>query len=380
MSCARIDLKGRSVLVTGHTGFKGSWLCLALHRLGAVVHGLSLPPPTRPSHYELARIAELLRSETIGDVRNAETVQLAMQRSGPDIVLHLAAQPIVRRAYEDPVETFSTNILGTVQLLDAIRVRKQPCVAVIVTSDKVYERLDAPRGHTEADPMGGDDPYSASKGATELVVQSFRRSYFRPAELARHGVKLVSARAGNVIGGGDWARDRILVDGIKALSENRPVLVRNPRSLRPWQHVTDVIHAYLTLVAELCTNDDPALLSPWNFGPPPGLDLTVADLVTEMCDAWGEGTWLSAEDPNSPYENPALRLDAAKALSLLGIGTRFVPREAVRMAVRWYRAWADGHRDVRVLSEGDLDAHERAGQVRQSKFPPSAKLEEATSG
>lgn len=358
-----MPLEGRSVLVTGHTGFKGSWLCLALHRLGATVHGLSLPPPSNPSHYELARIADLLRSETVGDVRDPETVRLAFRRADPDIVMHLAAQPIVRRAYEEPAETFSTNILGTVHVLDAVRLRGKPCVVLIVTSDKVYERISAPRGHTESDPVGGDDPYSASKGAAELVVQSFRRSYFPPDRLSRHGVKLASARAGNVIGGGDWARDRIVVDGIRALSENRPVIVRNPRALRPWQHVTDVLHAYLTLVAELCTNDDPALLSPWNFGPPADHDLTVAELVSEMCLAWGQGTWTSAEDPNAPFEAPTLRLESAKAKSLLGVRTRFAPRDAVRLAVAWYRSWNDGFTDIRELSTRDLDAHGRAGDA-----------------
>lgn len=354
-------LEGRSVLITGHTGFKGSWLCLALHRLGAVVHGLSLPPPTDPSHYELARIRELLRTETIGDVRDPETVGLAFRRANPDVVMHLAAQPIVRRAYEDPAETFSTNILGTVHVLDAIRLRAMPCVVLIVTSDKVYERISAPRGHTESDPVGGDDPYSASKGAAELVVQSFRRSFFPPDRLTHHGVKLASARAGNVIGGGDWARDRIVVDGIRALAENRPVIVRNPRALRPWQHVTDVLHAYLSLVAELCVNDDPSLLSPWNFGPPADHDLTVADLVSEMCSAWGQGTWSSAEDPKAPFEAPVLRLESAKAKSLLGVRPHFAPRDAVRLAVGWYRSWHDGFADIRELSTRDLDAHGRAG-------------------
>lgn len=352
-------LAGRSILVTGHTGFKGSWLCLALHRLGAHVHGLSLPPPTSPSHYELARVADLLRSETIGDVRDGDTVHLAVRRSDPDVVLHLAAQPIVRQAYQEPAETFSVNVLGTVNVLEAIRLRRQPCAVVAVTSDKVYERTATHCPHREDDPVGGDDPYSASKGAAELVVQSYRRSFFSPEALSRHGVKLTSARAGNVIGGGDWSRDRIVVDAVAALAQNRPVLVRNPRALRPWQHVTDVVHAYLTLAARLCTEDDPTLLSAWNFGPPPGLDLSVGDLVTEMCAAWGQGSWQSAEDPNAPFENPCLRLDATRAASLLGVKPRFAPREAVRLAVRWYRSWAEGLRDIRELSLGDLDAHGR---------------------
>jgi CDP-glucose 4,6-dehydratase len=274
--------------------------------------------------------------------------------------MHLAAQPIVRHAYDHPEETFSTNVLGTVHLLDLLRLRGRPCVVLVVTSDKVYEPNASSRAHVESDPVGGNDPYAASKAAAELVTQAFRRSYFPPEQLSRHGVKLASARAGNVIGGGDWAKDRIVVDAIRALIENRPIVVRNPHAIRPWQHITDVVHAYLTLTAAMCSSDNPELLSPWNLGPPAGNDVTVSDLVTAMCKAWGHGTWTNDSDPNAPFEAPALRLDSTKAMTKLGLRTRFSPEEAIRMTVRWYRAWHEGAKDIRGLSLRDLETHIQA--------------------
>jgi CDP-glucose 4,6-dehydratase len=353
-------IRGRSVLVTGHTGFKGSWLCLALHRLGAIVHGLSLPPPTQPNHYELARIAALLRTEMLGDVRDAATVRQALQRANPDLVLHLAAQPIVRQGYEFPEETFATNILGTLHILEAVRQRRTPCVLLIVTSDKVYEPGKDVPSHREDDPLGGHDPYAASKAAAELVVQAYRRSFFPPEKLAFHGVKLASARAGNVIGGGDWAQDRIVPDSIRALTQNRPIIVRNPRAIRPWQHITDVVHAYLTLVATMCASDEPERFSAWNFGPPDGKDVRVADLVAEICAVWGQGSWMTEALADVPFEAPVLRLDSHKATSRLGVRTYFEPRQAIELTVRWYRAWHEGMDDMQGVSIRDLEAHDRA--------------------
>jgi len=332
-------LRGRSVLVTGHTGFKGSWLTLVLHQLGARVSGLSLPPPTTPSHFEVAGIEELMAAHTIGDVRDRATIEAAI--AGADLIFHLAAQPLVRESYRVPLDTFAINVLGTANLLDVVRAR--PCPVVVVTSDKCYEENAGSRAYREDDKLGGHDPYSASKAAAELVAASYRRSF---------GLRIATARAGNVIGGGDWARDRIVVDAMEALLAGRPIPVRNPRATRPFQHVLDPVHGYLCIAAALLSSD--ACASAWNLGPDE--ELTVQELVERMIAIHGSGSWVDASDPTAVHEAPRLRLDATRARTELGWAPRFHLEEALKRTVSWYQAWSRGD-SMRARSLDDLAAY-----------------------
>src|SRR3954468_7395274 len=294
--------RGKSVFVTGHTGFKGSWLSIWLKELGARVSGYSLAPPTSPSNFEASRVCELLDHHCVGDIRSAGGVREAIDAANPDVIFHLAAQPLVRASYESPRETFDVNFMGTCNLLEAIRVRCKPCVVVVITSDKCYEPVESAWPYREDDAMGGYDPYSASKGAAELLVASYRRSYFAPAQLDEHGVKLATVRAGNVIGGGDWARDRIVPDIVAHLSAGRPVPLRNPGAVRPWQHVLAPLHGYLQLAAQMLSSDDSELCSGWNFGPDDAGTSCVSELAERFCAAWGSGTWTFVGDGNQPHE------------------------------------------------------------------------------
>ena len=246
----------KRVLVTGHTGFKGSWLALWLQRLGAEVYGFSLAPPTDPSNYALSNVRGVLGGETLGDIRDRAMLSNALAAFKPDVVFHLAAQALVRESYAQPFETFEVNVMGTASVLDAVRDMGRPCAVVCVTTDKCYENHEQVWGCRECDPMGGHDPYSASKGAAEILIASYRRSFFDPSLLRGHGVQLASARAGNVIGGGDWARDRIVTDTVTALTSGRPVPVRNPYAIRPWQHVLEPLSGYLTLAATMLEKPD----------------------------------------------------------------------------------------------------------------------------
>jgi CDP-glucose 4,6-dehydratase len=351
---------GRRVLVTGHTGFKGGWLALWLESLGAEVTGLALPPATTPSLFEAAGVAERCR-HVVGDIRDPEVLRRAVAEARPDAVFHLAAQPLVRRSYEEPVETFATNVMGTAHLLDAVRLAGRPCAVVVVTSDKCYENREWEFGYREVDPVGGHDVYSASKGATELVAQSFRRSFFPPARLAEHGVAVATARAGNVIGGGDWAKDRIVPDAVRALSAGEPVPVRNPASVRPWQHVLEPLGGYLVLGARLLRA--PAEAAPfceaWNFGPLPESTRPVAEVVREMVAAWGSGSWAEAQQAGAPHEAGLLRLSVEKAFARLGWSPRWDLRTAVRRTAEWYLAHHRGASPaaLRALSLEQIDAY-----------------------
>ena len=327
----------KSVLVTGHTGFKGSWLCLWLHRMGAKVTGLSLEPPTTPNHFTDANVVSLLDSHILADIRDEKAVGRAIEESQPDLILHLAAQTIVRRGYREPLETFSTNVMGTACVLEAIRLAKRPCSVVVVTSDKCYDNREQVWGYRETDPMGEKDPYGSSKGAAELVVRSYRDSYFPVSKIAQHGIKVASARAGNVIGGGDWTEDALIVDVIKALTIHEPVLVRNPNAFRPWNHVLQALSGYLTLSARLMTSNDPAYCSGWNIGPIPGNEIPVREVVELLLEEWGEGSWIDGSDPNAPREAGILRLSIDKALWELNWKPCWDVRESIRQTAKWYR-------------------------------------------
>jgi CDP-glucose 4,6-dehydratase len=346
--------EGRSVLVTGHTGFKGSWLALWLHDLGAKVHGYALPPPTTPSNFEASRVRELCASHTEGDVRDSARLEQTLRSTAPEVIFHLAAQALVRDGYRRPAETFDVNVMGTVRLLDAVRVIGRPVSMVIVTSDKCYQSSEQMQGHRESDPMGGDDPYSASKGATELVVAAFRRSFFPPERLVQHGVKLSSARAGNVIGGGDWGRDRVVTDAVLALRAGQPVPVRNPHAVRPWQHVLEPLSGYLTLAQRLGTSDDPRWASAWNFGPAEAGAIPVSRLVETFIESWGKGGWEATSGADLFRERAVLRLSAERAAAELGWRPRWTVLEAVTRAASWYRAFYQGSHDIRDRCREDI--------------------------
>src|SRR3984957_20382528 len=277
------DFRGKSVLVTGHTGFKGSWLALWLGHLGANVTGYALEPPTIPNHFVAARAADVLVDDFRGDIRDSAMLLDVIRRRQPDAIFHLAAQPIVRASLADPRETFEVNVIGTSALLDAVRIAGAPCAVIVVTSDKCYRNDGQVWGFREIDPLGGHDPYSASKAGAELVVDAYRSSYFPMDRIPDHGVSLVTVRAGNVIGGGDWAVDRIVPDAVRALSAGKDLVVRNPVSTRPWQHVLEPLSGYLTLAARLIDDPDAREWSgAWNFGPLVTQEATVAELATRL--------------------------------------------------------------------------------------------------
>lgn len=305
--------KGKKVLVTGDTGFKGSWLTAWLHELGAEVHGLALPPENDQWLFRQARLDGVTR-HVDGDIRDLETVRRVVRAVQPDVVLHLAAQAIVRASYKDPVGTAATNIMGTVHVLEALRELDRPCAAVMVTSDKCYENREWPFAYRENDPMGGHDVYSMSKGAAELVVASYRRSFF-PAD---GRIAVASARAGNVIGPGDWAADRIVPDAMRTLLRGETLIVRNPGAIRPWQHVLEPLSGYLWLGAKLLEKDAGWVRDGWNFGP--GLDAArnVGELADTMVRILGKGTWEKDRNANHPHEAHFLRLSIEKAANLLG--------------------------------------------------------------
>jgi CDP-glucose 4,6-dehydratase len=340
---------GKRVLLTGHTGFKGGWLGVWLHRLGARVTGLALPPATEPSLCEVARIVELVEDH-VADLRDAAAVTAVAQAARPEIVLHLAAQPLVRASYRDPLATFSTNVMGTAHLLDALRGLPSARVAVLVTTDKVYANLGELDPFREDDALGGHDPYSASKAASEIVAASYRDAF-----LGAQGVALATARAGNVIGGGDWSEDRLIPDAVRAWQSGTPLMVRHPQAVRPWQHVLDPLAGYLRLAERLW--DDAALAGAYNFGPRTDERATVRDLITMARDAYGSGECVFGDGNEGPHEAGWLALDVERARESLGVVSFWPLPEAVMRTMNWYRALAEGG-DARTLCEADIAAYE----------------------
>jgi CDP-glucose 4,6-dehydratase len=341
---------GRRVLVTGHTGFKGSWLTLWLQRLGAEVTGFAGPPPTSPALFELALVGELVADHR-GDVRDLDAVRAAVERAAPDVVLHLAAQPVVRRAWRHPVETFGTNTLGTVHLLDAVREAAPEASVVVVTSDKCYADPDSGRCFREDDRLGGTDPYSASKAAAEMIAASYRDSF---------GLRLATARAGNVIGGGDWAEDRIVPDAVRAAQADRPLSVRDPAAIRPWQHVLNPLSGYLRLAERL--SESAEFATAWNFAPP--LDAPqrpVRWLVERFGAEWDGGLAIAAPtgDNHGPEEAARLRLDPSRAAARLGWRERWPLERGVAATAAWYRQVLDGT-DAREVTLGQIAEFERS--------------------
>lgn len=350
----------RSVFVTGHTGFKGSWLCLWLERLGARVTGYALDPPTDPAHFEIAAIADGLAADHRADVRDGDALATALADADPDVVFHLAAQSVVRESYRIPRETFEVNAIGTASLLDAVRARGKPCAVVVVTSDKCYLNVEQPWGYREGDALGDLSPYGGSKGAAELVIRSWRHAFFPPDRIAEHGIKVASGRAGNVVGGGDFTPDALIVDLVKALAAGEPVAIRSPSAVRPWQHVLTCLSGYLTLAAALLESDDPTLCEPWNFGPLPGDDVPVGEVVDRFIEEWGSGSWRDESAGDHVHEAGILRLSIDKAIARLGWRPRWDIDRVLSETARWYRRWLEDPAAMRELGLEQIAAYEGA--------------------
>jgi CDP-glucose 4,6-dehydratase len=346
----------RSVFVTGHTGFKGTWLTMWLQGLGAKVHGFALDPPTDPSLFEIAQSRSLLESDVRFDVTDLAALATQMKAAAPDVVFHLAAQPLVREGYRDAPRTFAVNTLGTAHVLEAVRRTETVKAVVVVTTDKVYEDIETGRGYRESDRLGGRDPYSASKAAAEIVAASYRSSYFIGDSGGR--VQVATARAGNVVGGGDWAADRLVPDCLRAFQAGHPVRLRNPDSVRPWQHVLEPLSGYILLAERLQQSDGHAFASAWNFGPDTN-DVTPTRGVAELtARLWGPDAQVVLDPPTDAYsETSCLALDSTRARSELGWRPRWSLEQALRETVIWHRAWMDGA-DMRRACQDQISSYQ----------------------
>lgn len=345
---------GKRVFLTGHTGFKGSWLSLWLQSMGANVTGFALLPPTTPSLFEVAHVADGMQS-IMGDVRDLVSLQKAMDDAKPEVVIHMAAQALVRHSYDNPVETYSTNVMGTVHLLQAVRGTPSVKAVVNVTSDKCYENREWVWGYRENEPMGGFDPYSNSKGCAELVTSAYRNSYFHPEKYKEHGVAIGSGRAGNVIGGGDWAEDRLIPDVMRAIAQGRPVSIRSPNAIRPWQHVLEPLRGYLMLAERLCTGGA-GYAEGWNFGPNEIDVKSVAWIVNTLSGQWGSGTTWSLDGVEHPHEATCLKLDISKVRTKLGWSPMLNLTQGLQMIVDWYREYKNKS-DMREVTIKQIAAY-----------------------
>lgn len=343
--------RDRRVLVTGHTGFKGSWLCLWLKEMGAKVIGYSLLPPTQPNHFDLLNLSI---TSLIGDIRDRDFLVKSFQEHCPEIVFHLAAQPLVRRSYLDPVETLETNVIGTINVFEACRKTASVKAIVNITSDKCYENKEWVWGYRENDPMGGYDPYSASKGCAELVTSCYRRSFFKEdMNLQTPKVLLASARAGNVIGGGDWAEDRLIPDIMRATSNGEKVIIRNPNSVRPWQHVLEPLSGYLLLGHKLLEEKN-EFAEGWNFGPNEENNITVEQIIKIIKHHWKNVDYVIETKPDNPHEAGLLKLDCSKARSILNWKPVWNTNKAIELTTRWYKTF---YEQGKILSINDLEAY-----------------------
>lgn len=339
--------RGKRVFLSGHTGFKGSWMSLWLQQMGAELTGFALPPPTDPALFTVARVTDGMTS-IIGDIRDRESLAAALLSADPDIVIHMAAQPLVRASYDDPVGTFATNVMGTVHLLEAVRAAPSVRAVCVVTTDKCYENREWVWGYREDEPMGGYDPYSNSKGCAELVTAAYRRSFFTES-----GVAIASGRAGNVIGGGDWAADRLVPDILRAVAGGKRVRIRNPLATRPWQHVLEPLSGYLVLCQALCERRE-AFSEGWNFGPQDDDARPVQWIVERMCALWGDDASWEKDQAVQPHEAHYLKLDISKARARLGWQPRWSLEQALENIISWQRRWIAGE-DMRAVCFSELD-------------------------
>lgn len=350
--------KGRRVLITGHTGFKGSWLCLLLDTLGAEVAGYSLPPPTEPSLYRLARVGELIDSVE-GDVRNLEAFATAVSRFAPEVILHMAAQSVVLESYEAPVDTYATNVLGTVHLLEAVRIAERPCIVVNVTTDKCYENVGTAVAYGEDDRLGGRDPYSNSKSCSELATAAYRDSFFPAERIGEHGVAVATARAGNVIGGGDWTPWQLIPDLVRAFEGARKVTLRHPQAVRPWQHVLDCLQGYL-LLAEKLAADPAAFTGAWNFGPADEDIKPVVYVAETIGKRWNASEVWTADTASHAHEEPILMLDSSKARRELGWRPALPLDTALAWVADWYTDYFE-RKDARSICSGQIGEYLASG-------------------
>jgi CDP-glucose 4,6-dehydratase len=346
--------ENRKVLITGHTGFKGSWLCILLNKLGADIYGYALEPPTKPSLYVEANIDEFITSY-IGDVRNLEYLQEVMTKVQPEIVIHMAAQPLVRDSYNIPVETYAINVMGTVHLLETCRKTSSVKAIVNVTTDKCYENQEWHWGYRETEPMGGYDPYSNSKGCSELVTSSYRNSYLNPKDYKKHGVALATARAGNVIGGGDWADDRLIPDFIRAITQGEEVKIRSPYAIRPWQHVLEPLSGYLLLASKLFTVGS-QYAEGWNFGPEDSDARNVEWITSTICKFWGDTASFSIDTIPQPHEANYLKLDCSKAKAELKWTPKWNIETTLKSIVDWNKGFLNGD-NMRNITEQQIEKY-----------------------
>lgn len=346
----------RRVFVTGHTGFKGGWLTLWLSSLGAKVYGYALPPQTSPCLFDVANIASHTCTSTLDDIRDGAALKRAIAKASPEIILHLAAQPLVVESYQTPVETYATNIMGTVNLLEAARGSTDPRAIVVVTSDKCYENTESPSAYREGDPLGGFDPYSSSKACAEIVTAAYRRSFFEHS-----GTHIATVRAGNVFGGGDWSHHRLIPDLLSAFSSGKPALIRKPSAVRPWQHVLEPLAGYLRLTEILY--EDRSAARPWNFGPRENDCRTVGEIATHMAFLWGNNTtWQSGIDDKG-HEANMLRLDSDLAHRRLGWNPRWSLNEGLERTIAWHKAWQAGN-DMAKFSLRQIDNYCNPGKIK----------------
>lgn len=347
--------RGKRVFITGHTGFKGGWLSLWLQFMGAEVHGYALTPPTETNLFTVAEVGKGMASSQIADIRDADRLCKAMQTARPEIIFHLAAQPLVRYSYAQPVETYAVNVMGTVHLLEAVRATHGVKAVVNVTTDKCYENREWVWGYRENEPMGGFDPYSSSKGCAELVTAAYRRSFLEPA-----GVALASARAGNVIGGGDWAEDRLIPDFLRSMDAGAPLKIRSPQSTRPWQHVLEPLSGYLTLAERLYTEGMP-FAEAWNFGPSDEDARPVRWIIERLAEMQRDVKWQCDEAPQ-PHEAHYLKLDSSKAHNLLNWEPRWRLQAALQKTLEWHQAWRNGE-DMHALTLSQIAQYRTNGGI-----------------
>jgi len=350
----------RKVFITGHTGFKGSWLVLLLNELGADVYGYALEPPTRPSLYNTASVDEFVKSY-ISDIRDYNKLHQAISEVQPEIMIHMAAQPLVRESYKNPIDTYSTNVMGTVNLLEACRHTKSIRAIVNVTTDKCYENKEWIWGYRENEPMGGFDPYSNSKACSELVTSAFRSSYFNENTYKDHGVAMASARAGNVIGGGDWATDRLIPDFIRSIQKGEELVIRSPYAIRPWQHVLEPLSGYLLLASKLFIEGS-KYAGAWNFGPNDSDAVNVEFISKLLCDLWGGNSRYKIDDDPQPHEANYLKLDCSKSRNILNWHPQWDIQTAISSIIDWHKCMDEG-KDVRQTTVSQISSYFESKQA-----------------